>query len=169
MNQMQLPSEKVPASNTIMTSSVRSIGYVNPAQYERICQRRRERALREAVRPTLPRKKYLHESRHRHAVNRMRGQKGRFVNQSCNTSSNSNKQAVVAAQEGGNVDNETNMRPNLGCSQTETTPMQQVDLVEQRQNLALELSDLAEFNCDWEDELMGAYPELLLEVYSGGP
>ena len=38
---------------------MQSISYVNPAQYARICQRRRERALREAVRPTLPRKKVM--------------------------------------------------------------------------------------------------------------
>lgn len=56
------------------------IDYVNPAQYFRICQRRSERAMREAVRPTAPRKKYLHESRHKHALNRVRGHKGRFSN-----------------------------------------------------------------------------------------
>lgn len=57
-----------------------SIDYVNPAQYHRICQRRSEKALRETVRPTAPRQKYLHESRHKHALNRTRGNKGRFSN-----------------------------------------------------------------------------------------
>jgi len=57
-----------------------TIEFVNSAQYERICRRRMEVAARQAIRPTVPRKKYLHESRHKHALNRVRGQKGRFVN-----------------------------------------------------------------------------------------
>jgi len=56
------------------------VEYVNPAQFSRICQRRAERAMRESIRPTLPRQKYLHESRHQHALKRVRGNKGRFVN-----------------------------------------------------------------------------------------
>ena len=63
-----------------MSDPEAQIDYVNPAQYFRICQRRSERAMREAVRPTAPRKKYLHESRHKHALNRVRGHKGRFSN-----------------------------------------------------------------------------------------
>jgi len=57
-----------------------NVDYVNPAQYRRICQRRSERMMRETFRPTQPRQKYLHESRHKHAINRVRGHKGRFVN-----------------------------------------------------------------------------------------
>ena len=53
---------------------------VNPNQYHRICVRRLERAMRQRLRPNLPRQKYLHESRHLHAVKRVRGHKGRFVN-----------------------------------------------------------------------------------------
>ncbi|EOD18281.1 hypothetical protein EMIHUDRAFT_196450 [Emiliania huxleyi CCMP1516] len=53
---------------------------INPKQYKRILKRRVERATNEHIRPHLPRQPYLHESRHRHAVNRQRGQKGRFAN-----------------------------------------------------------------------------------------
>jgi hypothetical protein len=53
---------------------------VNPAQFYRICQRRSERTTRELRRPNEPHRKYLHESRHRHAVNRVRGNQGRFSN-----------------------------------------------------------------------------------------
>mmetsp|Transcript_57300 Transcript_57300/g.127896 ORF Transcript_57300/g.127896 Transcript_57300/m.127896 type:complete len:137 (-) Transcript_57300:348-758(-) len=60
----------------------------NPAQYHRICQRRKERLHRELVRPSIPRQKYLHESRHKHAINRVRGAKGRFVNVSKGTDAN---------------------------------------------------------------------------------
>ena len=57
--------------------------FVNPQQYDRIVRRRLERAFRQSVRPNLPRQKYLHESRHLHAVKRVRGLKGRFVNLGC--------------------------------------------------------------------------------------
>lgn len=91
--------------------------YVNAKQYNRILKRRQARARLEAE-GKIPkvRKKYLHESRHRHAMNRVRGEGGRYTH--AKSEPGSNDDATYLPR----VKRELNALLNVSQQQQDTKP-----------------------------------------------
>ena len=91
--------------------------YVNAKQYHRILKRRQARAKLEAEgRIPKERKKYLHESRHLHALKRVRGEGGKF-----NTGATSGIDKKDAPERKYNPNEDIDQKPNIVYTTTGVT------------------------------------------------
>nr|CAD7409586.1 unnamed protein product [Timema cristinae] len=90
--------------------------YVNAKQYRRILKRRQARAKLEAEgRIPKARPKYLHESRHRHAMNRIRGEGGRFHSGSVKKRESTVPRVSIMELPLGGAGTKQYHTPRLGC------------------------------------------------------
>ncbi|KAF9955014.1 Transcriptional activator [Mortierella alpina] len=89
--------------------------YVNAKQYHRILKRRAARANLEAENRLLQRgRKYLHESRHKHAMRRPRGPGGRFLTAAEIAAMDQREKSAGAGQGSGSGDDANNNARNGG-------------------------------------------------------
>lgn len=146
MEQLQ-PNSQAPAAADLNENQDEEPVYVNAKQYHRILKRRAVRAKMEAE-GKIPkeRRKYLHESRHRHAMNRVRTEGGRFFKKNSNASE---------------MDGQLNASPNCNGSSTicssinSTQRSENSDSNSTLDNQSVELGD-GTFN--------GNVPQFLLEM-----